>query len=99
MDTTKFIENTRFFFGDFHRGSVNILLHVISIVVLVYGLINADLILSIFGLAVFDELGHIYNYFIPHKKDHKYSPIRMIPYQILFIGPPALLLFKVFGLI
>jgi hypothetical protein len=94
-----FVQNTKFFFTDFHKGTVNIIFHLISGVALVYGLVNKDLLLAILGLAVFDEMGHIYNYFIAHKKDPLYNPVRMVPYQMLFIGPPAILLFKLFGLI
>ncbi len=99
MSLKNFRENTIFFFTDFHKGTINIIFHIISVVVLIYGIVNKDLFLSILGLAVFDEFGHIYNYYIAHKRDPKYDPVRMFPYQILYVGPPALIIFKLSGLI
>lgn len=94
-----FVAGTKFFFGDFHRGTINILLHIVSISVLIYGLVNKDLFLAILGIAFFDEIGHVYNYIFPHKKDPQYNPVRMLPYQILYVVPVGLVLFKVFDLI
>lgn len=96
---SNFIADTKFFFTNFHFGTGNIIFHVISIATLFYGLVNKDIILSILGLAVIDELGHIYNYLFPHNRDPHYNPIRMLPYQILYVVPPGLILFKIFGLI
>lgn len=94
-----FIKDTKFFFGDFHRGTVNILFHIFSFSLMFYGLANKNFILTILGLAVFDEMGHIYNYFYLHKKDPKYNPVRMFPYQILYVTPVAIILFRIYGLI
>ena len=99
MIIKKFIEDSKFFFTDFHTGVVNILLHIISVVVFVYGLFTKNLILALVGLAVIDELGHVYNFCTIHKNDQKYNPLKMVPYQILYVIPPALILLKLFGLI
>lgn len=94
-----FIENTKFFFTTYHTGTVNIILHIISVIVLVIGIVNTNLVLAILGLAVIDELGHIYNYYFLHKLDPKFNTFRMIPYQIIYVVPPALVIFKIYGLI
>ena len=94
-----FKKDTKFFFTDFHTGTVNIILHIITAIVFVIGITNRNLFLSIIGLAVIDELGHIYNYFILHKRDPLYTPVRMIPYQQLYVIPPALIVFFLFGVI
>lgn len=91
-----FIETSGFFFTDFHKGGVNITFHIISLAVLLYGLAVKDTLLVILGLAVIDEFGHLYNYFILHKRDPKYG-IRMIPYQLLYASIGILILLKVFN--
>lgn len=93
----KFKEDTRFFFTDFHKGSTNIFLHLISFIVLFKGLIDKSILLVILGFAVFDELGHLYNYFFKFNKDPKYNPVRMIPYQILYPGFVLVILLKIFN--
>ena len=92
----KFIETSKFFFTDFHRGTINIILHVISFAVLFYGLAVKDTLLVILGLAVIDELGHIYNYYVLHKRDWRYGP-RMIPYQLFYAAVGIIILLKIFG--
>lgn len=94
-----FIEDSKFFFTSYHTGTVNIILHIISAIIFVLGLLNKNIVLAILGLAVIDELGHIYNYYILHKHDYKFSIYRMMPYQLIYVIPPALVIFKVFGLI
>lgn len=94
-----FIADTRFFLTSFHTGTVNILLHILSVTAFIIGLFSQNLLLSILGLAVIDELGHIFNYFVLHKFEPQYNPIRMVPYQLIYIMPPALLLLKIFQLI
>lgn len=94
-----FIKDTKFFFTGFHSGSVNIILHVISVTVFIIGILNRNIPLAIIGLAVIDELGHIYNYFVHHKLDPKFNPIRMVPYQSLYVMPPAIIIFKIAELI
>jgi len=92
----RFIQDTKFFFTDFHKGTVNIVLHVISFAVMFYGLAVTDTLLVILGLAVIDELGHLYNYFILFKRDPKYG-VRMVPYQILYAAIGIVILLKVFN--
>ena len=91
-----FIQISKFFFTDFHKGTVNIILHIISFAVMFYGLAVKDTLLVIIGVAVIDELGHIYNYFVVHKRDPKYG-VRMIPYQILYASIGLVILLKIFG--
>ncbi len=93
---SKFIEDSKFFFTDFHKGTVNIFLHVISFSVMFYGLTIKDTFLVIVGLAVIDELGHLYNYFILFKRDPKYG-IRMVPYQIVYAAIGIIILLKIFN--
>lgn len=92
----KFVETSKFFFTDFHKGTVNISLHLISFAVLFYGLAVKNTFLVILGLAVIDELGHIYNYFILYEKNPKYG-VRMIPYQIFYAAIGILILLKIFN--
>ena len=93
---SKFIEDSKFFFTDFHKGTVNIILHIISFTVMFYGLAIKDTFLVILGLAVIDELGHVYNYLIRFKRDPKYG-VRMIPYQIFYALIGIVILLKIFN--
>ena len=93
-----FTRDVKFFFTDFHRGEVNLLLHLISFVVLFIGLHQKNIIMIIVGAAVIDEFGHIYNFYL-HKKDPKYGVVRMFPYQVLFGLPLLIILLKIFRLI
>jgi len=64
-----FMETTKFFVSDFHKGTVNIILHVISFTIMFYGLVIKDTIFLILGLAVINELSHLFNYFILYKRN------------------------------
>lgn len=90
-----FIETSKFFFTDFHKGTVNIILHIISFSVIFYGLAVKNTLLVILGVAVIDEFGHIYNYF-RFNRDPKYG-VRMIPYQIFYAGIGLTILLKIFN--
>ncbi len=91
-----FLQNSKFFFTDFHKGTVNIILHVVSFTVMFYGLVIKDTLLVILGVAVIDELGHLYNYFIHFQRDPKYG-FRMVPYQIFYALIGLLILLKIFN--
>jgi len=91
-----FIETSKFFFTGFHKGTINIILHIISFGVMFYGLVIKDTLLVILGVAVIDELGHLYNYFILYKRNPKYG-IRMVPYQLLYASMGLVVLLKIFG--
>ena len=93
---SKFVEDSKFFFTDFHKGTVNIILHIISFTVMFYGLVIKDIVLVIIGVAVIDELGHIYNYVIRFKRDPKYG-VRMIPYQLFYASIGLIILLKIFN--
>jgi|SRR3989344_5217420 len=92
----KFIEDSKFFFTDFHRGTINIILHIISFTVMFYGLAVKNTFLVIIGLVVIDEFGHLYNYFVRFKRDLKYG-IRMVPYQIFYALIGIIILLKIFN--
>jgi heme/copper-type cytochrome/quinol oxidase subunit 4 len=91
-----FLQNTKFFFTDFHTWTINIFLHVISLWVFIAGILEKNIVLFVIWFAVIDELGHIYNFYFLHKRDARYNPARMIPYQVIFTLPPALVLFYLF---
>ena len=93
---SKFIEDSKFFFTDFHKGTVNIILHIVSFTTLFYGLAIKDVPLVVLGIAVIDELGHIYNYLVLFKGNPKYG-IRMVPYQILYASIALMILLKIFN--
>lgn len=90
------METTKFFVSDFHKGTVNIILHVISFTIMFYGLVIKDTIFLILGLAVINELSHLFNYFILYKRNPKYG-IRMVPYQILYASIILVILLEVFN--
>lgn len=91
-----FIQTSKFFFTDFHKGRVNISLHIISFAVMFYGLAVKNTFLVILGLAVIDELGHLYNYFFLYKRDPRYGA-RMVPYQLLYATIGIFILLKIFN--
>ena len=93
---SKFIKDSKFFFTDFHRGAVNIILHIISFSVMFYGLATKDTLLFILGIGVINEFGHIYNYLVRSHRDPKYG-IRMIPYQLFYAAIGAIILLKIFN--
>lgn len=90
-----FIEASKFFFTDFHKGTINIVLHIISFTVMFYGLVVTDALLVFLGVAVIDEIGHIYNYFFIVNRDSRYG-IRMVPYQLFYATIGLLILLKIF---
>ena len=73
-----FLKDSKFFFTLYHAGKVNIILHVVSLSFLFYGLTVKSVPLVLIGLFIFDELGHIYNYFFVHNRDPRFG-LRMIP--------------------
>lgn len=93
LDT--FLRDSAFFFTLYHAGTVNILLHLVSFSILLYGLTVKSLSLVLIGLFIFDEMGHAYNYFFVQNRDPRFG-LRMIPYQLLYGGLIMLLLLKLF---
>jgi hypothetical protein len=91
-----FLEDSKFFWTEYHNGKINIILHLVSFSFLFYGLAVKSVLLVLIGLFVFDEMGHAYNYFFVHNRDPRFG-LRMIPYQLLYasLGMPILL--KLFG--
>jgi hypothetical protein len=87
-----FLEDTKFFFTRYHAGTVNIILHLVSLSFLLYGLAVRSVLFVLIGLFVFDEMGHAYNYLVVHHRDRRFG-LRMIPYQLLYasLGMPVLL--------
>ena len=80
---SKFLEDSRFFWTEYHSGKINIILHLVSFSFLFYGLAVKSVALVLIGLFLFDEAGHAYNYFFVHNRDPKFG-LRMIPYQLLY---------------
>jgi hypothetical protein len=91
-----FLEDSKFFWTEYHFGKVNIILHAVSFSFLFYGLAVKSVPLVLIGLFVFDEMGHAYNYFFVHSLDPRFG-LRMIPYQFLYGGLIMLILLKLFG--
>jgi hypothetical protein len=91
-----FLEDSKFFWTQYHFGKVNIILHAVSFSFLFYGLAVKSVPLVLIGLFVFDEMGHAYNYFFVHSRDPRFG-LRMIPYQLLYASLGMPVLFKLFG--
>jgi hypothetical protein len=91
-----FLEDSKFFFTQYHAGKVNLILHAVSFSFLFYGLAIKSVLLVLIGLFVFDELGHAYNYFFVHNRDPRFG-LRMIPYQLLYASLIMPVLLKLFG--
>ena len=79
----KFIEDSKFFWTEYHGGTINIITHLMSFSFLFYGLTVKSVTLVLIGLFLFDEIGHAYNYIFAHNRDPKFG-LRMIPYQLLY---------------
>jgi hypothetical protein len=92
----KFLEDSKFFWTEYHLGKINIVMHLVSFSLLFYGLAEKSVPLVLIGLFVFDEMGHAYNYFVVHKRDPRFG-LRMIPYQLFYATLIMPVLFKLFG--
>ncbi|MBV8828014.1 MAG: hypothetical protein JO217_00455 [Acidobacteriaceae bacterium] len=80
---SKFLEDSKFFWTEYHSGTINVILHLVSFSFLFYGLTVKSVALVLTGLFLFDEMGHAYNYFFVHNRDPEFG-LRMIPYQLLY---------------
>ena len=65
-----------------HEGTINQILHIIGLVVLLYGIYKRDIFLFLIGI-FFQELGHIYQYSVTGKREH--SPFQCSLPQLVFI--------------
>ena len=92
---SKFLEDSMFFWTEYHRGKINVIMHLVSFSILFYGLTVKSVPLVLIGLFVFDEMGHAYNYFFVHNRDPKFG-LRMIPYQLLYGSLCMAVLLKLF---
>lgn len=90
-----FRNDAKFFFTDFHKGAVNLTLHGVSAGVLLWGLSRHSVGAVLVGSFGFDELGHVYNYFVVQDRDPRYG-LRMLPYELLFATPVMVALLKRF---
>ncbi len=70
---SKFLEDSKFFWTEYHSGKMNIIMHLVSFSFLFYGLTVKSVALVLTGLFVFDEMGHAYNYFFVHNRDPKFG--------------------------
>ena len=91
----KFLEGSKFFWTEYHRGKINVIMHLVSFSFLFYGLIVKSVALVLIGLFFFDEMGHAYNYFFVRHRDPRFG-LRMIPYQLLYGSLIMLVLLKPF---
>jgi hypothetical protein len=91
-----FLEDSKFFWTEYHGGKINIIMHLVSFSFLFYGLAVRSVALVLIGLFVFDEMGHAYNYFFVHNRNPKFG-LRMIPYQLLYGSLSMAVLLKLFG--
>ena len=66
---SKFLEDSKFFWTEYHSGTINVILHLVSFSFLFYGLTVKSVALVLTGLFLFDEMGHAYNYFFVHNRD------------------------------
>ena len=91
-----FLRDSKFFFTEYHAGTVNIILRLVSLSFLFYGLAVKSVPLVLIGVFAFDEMGHAYNYFYVHNRDPRFG-LRMIPYQLLYASLIAPVMLKLFG--
>ena len=67
-----------------HEGVVNRIFHIVGITLVIFGLLNKDIVLFIVG-AFTQEFGHVYQYL--KTKQYKYSPLFCFKPQLLFAYP------------
>jgi len=91
------LEDSKFFWTEYHSGKINIILHLVTVSFLFYGLAVKSVTLLLMGLFVFDEMGHAYNYYFVHNRDPKFGFRRMIPYKLLYGSLSMAVLLKLFG--
>ena len=91
----KFLDDSKFFWTEYHGGRINITMHLVSFSFLLYGLTVRSVTLVLVGLFVFDEMGHAYNYFFVQNRNPKFG-LRMIPYQLLYGSLCMAVLLKLF---
>lgn len=91
------IDNVFFFIIGFHKGWVNISLHLVSCAVLGFGIYYRSVPLILIGAFVIDSFGHVHNYYM-NNKDPRYG-FRMLPYQLIIGLPPFFVLLWLFDFI
>jgi hypothetical protein len=55
---SKFLEDSKFSWTEYHRGKMNVIMHLVSFSFLFYGLSIKSVAFVLTGLFVFDEMGH-----------------------------------------
>jgi hypothetical protein len=60
-ETCRSFEDSKFFWTEYHRGKMNVIMHLVSFSFLFYGLSIKSVAFVLTGLFVFDEMGHAYN--------------------------------------
>jgi len=92
------IETIKFFFTTFHSGTVNIILHLVSLAPLIVGLLSEKVYLVVL-FYVIESSGHVYNYVFKFDQELRRKSIEVIPLQIIIPGLfifVLLILFKFF---
>lgn len=67
-----------------HEGAINRVFHVVGIALVIFGLLDKDIVIFIVGAFV-QEFGHVYQYFKTKKYQH--SPAFCFKPQLLFAYP------------
>ena len=73
-------EQLRFMFTTLHSGTVNLALHVASIPLIVWGLMQRRVALIALGAAL-EVLGHAYNYLVRFPPEQRRKAARVLPIQ------------------
>jgi hypothetical protein len=79
---SKFLEDSKCFWTEYHRGKMNVIMHLVSFLFLFYGLSIKSVAFVLTGLFVFDEMGHAYNYFFVHNRAEIWSPDDPVPASV-----------------
>ena len=73
-------EQLRFMFTTLHGGSVNLTLHIASIPIIVWGLMQRRVALIVLG-ALLEVVGHTYNYLVRFNPEQRGKARRVLPVQ------------------
>ena len=85
MTTVKFmIKNYLKQFIECHKGTLNRVIHIAGFAIIGFGIFEKSIFL-VLGGAIFQELGHVYQYI--KTKNPKYSPLYCFKPQTLFAYP------------
>ena len=86
----KFLQDSKFFWTEYHGGKINIIMHLVSFSFLFCGLTVKSVTLVLIGLSLFDEIRDAYNYFFVHNSDPKFG-LRIVVYGRIAQALPMVL--------